>query len=244
MENYKKTRTVERPSVCPFLGLPPDTPEVRVRDGGKIRHPLRYALSHMEDKPRPAEDKPRPAEDRGRAKEGQPEDGGGAKEGQQEAGQGGANGGGGAKEGQQEAGRTGRQIVLTASGTGVSKAITCAEIVKRRVKGLHQLTRVQFSTVDEVWDPLETSAGLDSLTVSRNLPSIWILLSKDTLDQSQTGYQEPGRHDALWASKEDGGGQRPGHKRKKGGGGGGARGRGPGRQTVRSRDLKGQSGVN
>ncbi|XP_031694435.1 ribonuclease P protein subunit p25-like protein [Anarrhichthys ocellatus] len=220
MENYKKTRTVERPSVCPFLGLPPDTPEVRVRDGGKIRHPLRYALSHMEDKPRPAEN-----EDRGGAKEGRPEDGGGA------------------KEGQQEAGRTlCKQILLTASGTGVSKAITCAEIVKRRVKGLHQLTRVQFSTVDEVWDPLETSAGLDSLTVSRNLPSIWILLSRDTLDQSQNGYQEPGRHDALWASKEDGGGQRPGHKRKQGGGG--TRGRGPGRQTGRSRDLKGQSGVN
>ncbi|XP_054478048.1 ribonuclease P protein subunit p25-like protein [Anoplopoma fimbria] len=215
MENYQRTRTVERPSVCPFPALPPDTPEVRVRDGSKIRHPLRFALSRMEDKPRAAEE------------EGRPEDGGVASEGQQEA-----------------AGRPlCRQIVLTASGKGVSKAITCAEMVKRRVKGLHQLTRLQFNTVDEVWDPLETDAGLDSLTVSRNVPAIWILLSRDTLDRSQPGYQEPGRHDALWDNREDGGGQRPGLKRKKGGGGGaGGRGRGPGRQTGRSREpAKGQS---
>uniref|UniRef100_A0A8C3AHS6 Ribonuclease P/MRP 25 subunit-like n=1 Tax=Cyclopterus lumpus TaxID=8103 RepID=A0A8C3AHS6_CYCLU len=139
MENYHKTRTMERPSVCPFSALPPDTPEVRVRDGSKIRHPLRYALSRMEAGPR-------------------------------------------------------------------GEAITCAEVVKRRVPGLHQITRLQFCTVDEVWDPLETSAGLDSLTVSRNVPSIWILLSRDALDCSQPGYQEPGRHDALWAHKEDGGG--------------------------------------
>ncbi|XP_034410329.1 LOW QUALITY PROTEIN: ribonuclease P protein subunit p25-like protein [Cyclopterus lumpus] len=195
MENYHKTRTMERPSVCPFSALPPDTPEVRVRDGSKIRHPLRYALSRMEAGPR----------------------------------------------GEAEGRPLCRQIVLNASGGGVSKAITCAEVVKRRVPGLHQITRLQFCTVDEVWDPLETSAGLDSLTVSRNVPSIWILLSRDALDCSQPGYQEPGRHDALWAHKEDGGGpagQRPGTKRKKGGG----RGQGPGRQTGRSREpAKGQS---
>ncbi|KAM8869755.1 ribonuclease P protein subunit p25-like protein isoform 1-T3 [Spinachia spinachia] len=196
MENYRKTRSVELPSVCPFPALPPDTPEVRVRDGSKIRHPLRFALSHMEER--------RPA-----AQGGQP---------------------------------LCRQIVLTASGKGVSKAITCAEMVKRRVGGLHQLTQLQFSTVEEVWDPLQDTGGLDSLTVSRNLPNIWILLSRDTLDRSQPGYQEPGRHYNLWALEEEeeeeeggGGRRRPrsGAKRKKTGGGGVARegagrGRGPG----------------
>nr|XP_040020915.1 ribonuclease P protein subunit p25-like protein [Gasterosteus aculeatus aculeatus]XP_040020916.1 ribonuclease P protein subunit p25-like protein [Gasterosteus aculeatus aculeatus] len=197
MENYKKTRSVELPSVCPFPALPPDTPEVRVRDGSKIRHPLRFALGHMEERRR------------------------------------GAQGAGGATGGQALC----RQIVLTASGKGVSKAITCAEMVKRRVGGLHQLTQLQFSTVEEVWDPLEATSGLDSLTVSRNLPNIWILLSRDTLDRSQPGYQEPGRHDTLWAHEEEGGPPRSGHKRKKAGGGGGAgRGRGPGRETVRSRE--------
>ncbi|XP_029360670.1 ribonuclease P protein subunit p25-like protein [Echeneis naucrates] len=216
MENYSKARTVEQPSVCPFPGLPPDTPEVRVKDGSKIRNLLRYALSRMEAKPR-AREEGRPA----------PEEGGVAVEGQQEA----------------PARLLCQQIIFTASGKGVSKAITCAEIVKRQVKGLHQLTKLLYSTVVEVWEPLEPTAGLDSLTVSRNLPAIWILLSLEPLDISQPGYQAPGRYDTLWAqsaSREEAGGfprQRPGQRRKRGGGGGGGggggRGKGPGHQTGR-----------
>lgn len=224
MENYRKSRTEEQPSVCPFPGLPSDTPEVRVKDGSKIRNLLRFALSRMEPGPRTAEGEGPPP----------PEDGGVAAEGQQEA------------RGRPPC----RRIVFTASGKGVSKAISCAEIVKRRVKGLHQLTRLLYATVVEVWEPLEPAAGLDGLTVSRNVPAVWILLSREPLDRSQPGYQAPGRYDTLWAqsaSREEGGGlteQRPGHKRKRGGGGGGGgrRGRGSGRQTGRSRDgAKGQS---
>ncbi|XP_053288513.1 ribonuclease P protein subunit p25-like protein isoform X2 [Pleuronectes platessa] len=224
MENYSKARASEQPSVCPFPGLPPDTPEVRVKDGSKIRNLLRYALSRLEAEPRAAEETGRPA----------PEEGGVAVEGQQEA----------------PSQPLCKQIIFTASGKGVSKAITCAEIVKRRVKGLHQLTRLLYSTVVEVWEPLEPAAGLDSLTVNRNLPAIWILLSRDQLDCAQPGYQAPGRYDGLWvqsANREEGGGppaQRPGHRRKRGGGGGGGgegssggRGKGAGRKTVRSRDA-------
>uniref|UniRef100_A0A8C6LMT5 Ribonuclease P/MRP 25 subunit-like n=1 Tax=Nothobranchius furzeri TaxID=105023 RepID=A0A8C6LMT5_NOTFU len=162
MENYGKARTVERPSVCPFTDLCPDTPEVRVKDGSKIRNLLRFALSRLEASP--------------------------------------------------------SRIVFTAVGKGVSKAITCAEIVKRRLKGLHQVTKLTYSSVVEVWEPLEPAAGLDSLTVNRNLPAIWILLSREPLDSNQPGYQAPGRYDALWAptaSKEEGGGptgQRAGHR--------------------------------
>ncbi|TKS82713.1 Ribonuclease P protein subunit p25-like protein [Collichthys lucidus] len=223
MENYRKARVVEEPFACPLPGLAPDTPEVRVKDGSKIRNLLRYALSRMEANARAAEAEGRPT----------PEEGGVATEGRQEV-----------------PGRPlCKHIVFTATGKGVSKAITCTEIVKRRVKGLHQLTRLLYSTVVEVWEPLEPDAGLDSLTVNRNVPAIWILLSREPLDCSQPGYQAPGRYDALWAqsaNREEGGGltgQRPGHKRKKGGGGGGGgRGRGPGRQPGRSREpVKGQS---
>uniref|UniRef100_A0A3P8UH14 Ribonuclease P/MRP 25 subunit-like n=1 Tax=Cynoglossus semilaevis TaxID=244447 RepID=A0A3P8UH14_CYNSE len=140
MENYTKARTAEQPSVCPFPDLAPNTPEVRVKDGSKIRNLLRFALSRMETNALRHED----------------------------------------------------TIVFTASGKGVSKAITCAEVVKRRVKGLHQLTKLLYSTAVEVWEPLEPDAGLDSLTVNRNLPSIWILLSTAPLDSSQHGYQAPG----------------------------------------------------
>uniref|UniRef100_A0A3Q3IM33 DNA/RNA-binding protein Alba-like domain-containing protein n=1 Tax=Monopterus albus TaxID=43700 RepID=A0A3Q3IM33_MONAL len=133
MENYSKARTVEQPSVCPFPDLHSDTPEVRVKDGSKIRNLLRYALSRMEE--------------------------------------------------------GGTTIVFTATGKAVSRAITCAEIVKRRLKGLHQLTRLLYSTVVEVWEPLEPAAGLDSLTVSRNLPAIWILLSRTASNVSPQGRQ-------------------------------------------------------
>ncbi|XP_060890474.1 ribonuclease P protein subunit p25-like protein [Labrus mixtus] len=216
MENYSKGRTVEQPSACPFPGLPPDTPEVRVKDGSKIRNLLRYALSRVEGKAKAAEEEERPPPEEG---------GGGVTEG-----------------GQKEARPLCSHVVFTASGKGVSKAITCAEIVKRRVKGLHQLTKLLFSTVVEVWEPLEPAAGLDSLTVNRNLPAIWILLSREPMDRGEPGYQPPGRYDLLWAqsaTKEEGGGvtgQRTGHKRKKGGGGGG-RGRGAGRHTGHSRDA-------
>ncbi|TDH11226.1 hypothetical protein EPR50_G00058640 [Perca flavescens] len=221
MENYSKARTVEQPCVCPFPGLPPDTPEVRVRDGSKIRNLLRYALSRVEAKPRP-------------------EAGAVAAEGQPEA----------AAAAAAAAGRPlCKHVVFTATGKGVSKAVTCVEIVKRRVRGLHQLTQLLFSRVDEVWEPLEPAAGLDSLTVSRNVPAIWILLCREPLDASQPGYQAPGCYSALWAQaagrEEAAAGlsaQRLGHKRKKGGGGGGGRGRGPRRQTGQPREPpKGQT---
>ncbi|XP_077382265.1 ribonuclease P protein subunit p25-like protein [Festucalex cinctus] len=208
MENYSKVRSMEQPSVCPF-SLVPDTPEVRVKEGSKIRNLLRYALSRMEAQPRADED---------------------------------GEGGGGEVDAV-PAGPPGRplcrQLVFTASGKGVSKAITCAEVVKRRVRGLHQLTSLASATLTDVWEPLEAAVGLDTLTVSRKLPVIWILLSKDPLDNSLPGYQAPGRCDNLWT--RDGKVETEAYKRKRGGGGGGGgagRGRGGGRNTGRFRDLK------
>lgn len=232
MENYSKARTVEHPCPSPFLDLPSTTPEVRVRDGSKIRNLMRYALSRMEPKPRAAEDD----------KKGQSRTDDGVLV--------------VAMETREVTGRSptaekplSRNIVFTATGKGVSKAITCVEMMKRRVKGLHQHTKLLYSKVDEVWEPLEPTAGLDSLTVSRNVPAIWILLSRDPIDASLPGYQAPANFDALWAHsvKEEAGasgGQRHGHnKRKRGGGGSGGRGKGgPGRHTGRPKEpFKGQS---
>uniref|UniRef100_A0A4W4F928 DNA/RNA-binding protein Alba-like domain-containing protein n=1 Tax=Electrophorus electricus TaxID=8005 RepID=A0A4W4F928_ELEEL len=140
MENYRKAGVVEQPCPCPFPDLPADTPEVRVRDGSKIRNLMKFALSRME----------------------------------------------------------GKAIVFTGMGPSVAKAITCVEILKRRIRGLHQFTRLLYRTVQETWEPLEPAAGLDSLTVSRNVPGIWVLLSRELLDCSQPGYQAPGSFDALY----------------------------------------------
>ncbi|KAL2084684.1 hypothetical protein ACEWY4_020202 [Coilia grayii] len=211
MENYSKARTVEQPCSCPFTGLPSETPEVRVKDGSKIRNLMRFALSRMEDKPASVE----------------------------------GEGDGEVVEAKRPAEQVCRQIMFSGVGPSVSKAITCVEILKRRVRGLHQYTRLHYRTVQEVWEPLEPDAGLDSLTVNRNVPAIWVLLSKDPLDTNQPGYQAPGSFDALWAqaAKEEMASQRHGQRRKRGGGGGSTgRGMAPGRHAGRPREPRKNKG--
>lgn len=213
MENYSKARTVEQPFNCPFSSLPSETPEVRVKDGSKIRNLMRFALSRMEDKPSSAE---------------------GEGDGEEDT------------EPKRSAEKVCRQIMFTGVGPSVSKAITCVEILKRRVRGLHQYTQLHYRTVQEVWEPLEPDAGLDSLTVNRNVPAIWVLLSKDPLDGSQPGYQAPGSFDALWAqaAKEELASQKQGQRRKRGGGGGSGAGRGKtsSRQGGRPREPRKNQG--
>ncbi|OXB81975.1 UNVERIFIED_CONTAM: hypothetical protein H355_004058 [Colinus virginianus] len=86
-----------------------------------------------------------------------------------------------------------RQIVFSGCGRAVTKTITCVEIMKRKLGGLHQVTKVRYKTLLEVWenkDPLPGGAP-QNLTVHKNVPSICILLSRDPLDPNQTGYQPP-----------------------------------------------------
>ncbi|MBN3284384.1 RP25L protein, partial [Polyodon spathula] len=174
MENYRKTRTVELPCPPPFTGLPPETPEVKVKDGSKIRNLMGFAIGRMESD-------------------------------------------------------TARHILFSGTGKAVAKTISCVEIMKRRVKGLHQLTRLLYRHIEEHWEPLVPEAGLDTLTVKRNVPAIWVLLSKDPLDTAEPGYQAPGCFDKLWAQAVDGEAGQQGQRRKRQGGGtGGGGGRGKG----------------
>ncbi|XP_069814192.1 ribonuclease P protein subunit p25 [Dendropsophus ebraccatus] len=85
------------------------------------------------------------------------------------------------------------QIIFGAYGQAVTKAITCAEILKRKVSGLHQITKIQYKTLQEVWEqkgPVIKYPG-PCLTVYKNCPSIYILLSKYPLDPQEDGYQPP-----------------------------------------------------
>ncbi|XP_043084389.1 ribonuclease P protein subunit p25a [Puntigrus tetrazona] len=81
------------------------------------------------------------------------------------------------------------QVVFSGTGRAVTKTITCAEIMKRKVRGLHQLSKLQYRTVTEVWESQES--GPLQMTVHRTLPSICILLSKEPLDPQEPGYQPP-----------------------------------------------------
>ncbi|XP_076589330.1 protein mono-ADP-ribosyltransferase PARP6-like isoform X1 [Chaetodon auriga] len=92
-----------------------------------------------------------------------------------------------------------RQVVFTGSGRGVTKTITCVEILKRRVGGLHQVSKLYYKTVNEVWE--SPQQGAPGITVERTVPAICILLSKDPLDPQEPGYQPP---QTLSVPTEDG----------------------------------------
>merc|ERR1711972_462978 len=82
-----------------------------------------------------------------------------------------------------------KYIVIAATGNALTKAVTSAEVIKRRFKGLHQITKLSSQEIIDEYEPLEE--GLDKVTETRNLPCMEIRLSKDPLDTSNLGYQAP-----------------------------------------------------
>lgn len=94
-----------------------------------------------------------------------------------------------------------RQIAWNGSGPNVTKTITCAEIMKRKFKSLHQITKIRFKRIEEHWLP--NVDGLEPLKVKRDIPAISILLSKDPLDANESGYQPPGNFETFWQEKTD-----------------------------------------
>jgi len=91
-----------------------------------------------------------------------------------------------------------RHIVWNGTANSISKTISCVEILKRKMKGLHQITQIGFMRVEDFWEP--KVEGLDTLKVNTNVPTISILLSKDPLDSNDPSYQAPGVTDVVWAA--------------------------------------------
>jgi len=88
-----------------------------------------------------------------------------------------------------------QRLTWNASGQAITKAITCAEITKRKVKGLYQSTTLKFKRIEEYWEP--PTEGLERLKVNRDVPAVTILLSRQPLDPSTLGYQAPNSCDIL-----------------------------------------------
>lgn len=80
-------------------------------------------------------------------------------------------------------------FTLKATGAALATAVTVAEVIKRRFKGLHQITKLGSVEVTDEWEPLEE--GLDPVTGTRSVSFIEIVLSKKELDKEDKGYQEP-----------------------------------------------------
>mmetsp|Transcript_57586 Transcript_57586/g.171370 ORF Transcript_57586/g.171370 Transcript_57586/m.171370 type:complete len:251 (+) Transcript_57586:105-857(+) len=82
-----------------------------------------------------------------------------------------------------------KMVVIKATGNALAKAVTLAEVVKRRFKGLHQITSLGSMDIVDEYEPLEE--GLDKVTDTRTVSLVEIKLSKESLDSSDKGYQAP-----------------------------------------------------
>ena len=72
----------------------------------------------------------------------------------------------------------------------VQSAVNLAELVKHRVKNLHQIN--QISNIKIIDDYLPLYEGLNVLSVPRIVTMLQITLTKDpNVDKNDIGYQKP-----------------------------------------------------
>ncbi|GAV90938.1 Alba domain-containing protein [Cephalotus follicularis] len=74
-------------------------------------------------------------------------------------------------------------------GRAINKTVMIAELIKRRIFGLHQNTTIGSTDITDMWEPLEE--GLLPLETTRHVSVITIMLSKKEQVLSPTGYQPP-----------------------------------------------------
>ncbi|XP_059630475.1 uncharacterized protein LOC132273535 [Cornus florida] len=114
-------------------------------------------------------------------------------------------------------------IALKAMGRAINKTVMIAELIKRRIAGLHQNTLIGSTDFTDMWEPLEE--GLLPLETTRHVSVITITLSNKELDTSSAGYQPPNLVDQVkpWTKNDYGEGSPSTRGR-----GRGSRGRGRG----------------
>lgn len=108
-------------------------------------------------------------------------------------------------------------IVIKAMGRAINKAVTIAEILKRKMP-LHQLNALSSVEMVDVYEPVEE--GLDIVTSRRYVScmTITLSLSDHAVDATHPGYQPPLPRDEMSPTPGD----------YAGGGGGGSGGTGAG----------------
>ena len=96
-----------------------------------------------------------------------------------------------------------KALVLSGSGPHTAKVVTLAEIIKRKHKQVVMTLQPGEREVKEFWEPKEEEEGLDTLLVTRRLPTLHILLDINRdLEDTRQGFYE-----AVWG-KNDSRGQR------------------------------------
>ncbi|PIN15422.1 hypothetical protein CDL12_11934 [Handroanthus impetiginosus] len=82
-----------------------------------------------------------------------------------------------------------KEIILKAMGQAISKAVAIAEIIKKRIHGLHQNISTSSTTITDAYEPIEE--GLNPLEMKRQVSLISITLSTVELNKDSPGYQAP-----------------------------------------------------
>ena len=80
-------------------------------------------------------------------------------------------------------------IIIKGVSNAVESAVKLAELIKHRIKGLHQLNKISHITIVDEYEPLEE--GLDHLKFTRIVTMLEITLSKDAHNTHDIGYQPP-----------------------------------------------------
>jgi DNA-binding protein len=120
-------------------------------------------------------------------------------------------------------------VIIKGVSNAVESAVKLAELIKHRIKGLHQLNRISHITIVDEYEPLEE--GLDQLKFTRIVTMLEIVLSKKNLDSKDVGYQEPIDESEVqeYSERQEGegeDGERRRARRRGARGGRGGRGRG------------------
>ena len=77
-------------------------------------------------------------------------------------------------------------IVIKGVSNAVESAVKLAELIKHRIKGLHQLNKISHITIVDEYEPLEE--GLDHLKFTRIVTMLEITLSKEARNVNDVGY--------------------------------------------------------
>ena len=92
-----------------------------------------------------------------------------------------------------------KSLVISGSGNNTTKAVTLAEIIKRRQKHVQEKMALGERVVQEFWEPKLEVEGLDTLVVTRKIPTIHILLD---INKTSTQLLSPDEelYNAMWTN--------------------------------------------
>ena len=80
------------------------------------------------------------------------------------------------------------KCIIKGSGPAISKVCMTAEILRQRIKGLHEENKITSIQIVDVYEPREE--GLDTVKLSKNLTVFEVILALDPndLDVKSPGY--------------------------------------------------------